>query len=204
MSKQIVKEKDKKSAVIQVLIRYVVTDEKGKTIYDSGQKPSKSFVIQFLEFIGAMFDALTTNATDYSNVERFIYKSDSTASAFFRADGGEGYMWKGIVVGSGSTPPTNTDISLESMLYHGTGANSISYGSTTIEAVSVVAGNVDLELSRTFTNNTGEDRVVAEVAVYVRNTYIFCIIRDVLSPSVTVSDKCSVTVYYTLRTSVEV
>ncbi|GAI61618.1 unnamed protein product, partial [marine sediment metagenome] len=56
-----------------------------------------------------------------------------------------------------------------------------------------------------FPNNTGSTITIKEAGIYIFSGGLsyFCIIRDVLgAPGVTVPDKCALTVYYTLRTTV--
>jgi len=208
MQRQVVRKKERKAAVLNLLVRLVVKDEKNRIIYDSGQIPSKSFVLNFLGFVGDFFDCVNTNRIDINNSSKPIYHNAITANRTFRADGGIGDTTKGIVVGSGVAPPTNTDYKLDTIMGHGIGAGQITYNEMTILGVAVVGANVDLVMYRSFTNNTGADRTVREVGVYVyRNIAVtgtencYMIIRDVLGIAVTVPDKCSVTVYYTLRTT---
>lgn len=202
----------RKPATIQVLVRAVVRDKDGKIIYDSGQKPSESFVRSFLRFFGGLFDAVKTSEPDITNTSRVIIDTDQSATwsycdQFFRCDGGAGVQTKGIMVGSGTTAPTNTDYALETRIAHGVGAGQLQYGTMTFGAVAVVGVNVDLELQRTFTNGSGATITVREVGIYVYQndpsetaaTHMIC--RDVIT-AVGVPDKCALTVYYTLRTTV--
>ncbi|HUW46257.1 MAG TPA: hypothetical protein VMW50_10750 [Dehalococcoidia bacterium] len=199
--------KEKKSHGVQLLIRTVVKDPEGKVLSDIGQKPSKSFVIQFLEFLRFLFHGAATSklATDTDGLERGIYRTTEACSATFFADAGVNESLWGIVVGTGDTAETNTDYKLDTQLGEGAGAGQITHGAMTIGITAVVGANVDLELKRAFTNNTGSAIIVKEAGVYVRCSYAvveFCIVRDVLLASINVPDRCSLSVYYTLRTTV--
>lgn len=206
--------KEKKSHGVQLLIRTVVKDPDGKVLSDTGQKPSKSFVIQFLEFIRYLFDATGANrlATDINGAEDEIYSDLYTCAVHSQVDAtlieyGVNY---GVVVGTGDTAKTNTDYKLETKLTEGVGAGNITHGVVTIGTTAVVGANVDLEIKRPFTNNTGSTIIVKEAGIYTKykgagapaaGNY-HCIIRDVLPASVNVPDRCSLTVYYTIRTTV--
>lgn len=203
----VMKEKDKQAASMQLMVRLVVTDEKGRVIKDTGDVPSRSYVIQFLEHIYAFLSKPSTlSITDVAGAESICYSNVNTCEKHMRFDGGIGASQYGIVVGSGDTAPTNTDFKLETQITHGTGAGKITHNVCTVDEVTAVVGvNVDLILLRSFTNNTGALRTVKEVGIYVKQTITpeyFCIIRDVLGSPVEVPDKCSLSVYYTMRTTV--
>ena len=202
-------QKEKNRHSIQLLLRLVVHDEKGRIISDTGHKPSRSFVIQFLEFLYGAFRGSTVNATDVSGAETGIYRTAPAAHKMWRQqcqiNAGANVSLYGQVVGTGDTAATNTDNKLETQLTHGVGAGNISHGAQTVDAVAIVGVNVDMVCKRSFTNNTGSTITIKEVGIYKRtevdSTY-HMLIRDVLVASVDVADKCSLTVYYTLRTTV--
>ena len=195
----------KKPNGVQLLLRAVVKDPEGKVLSDTGQKPAKSFVIQFLEFIGAMFKGDNAPATDVSGAETIIFWAADYCEKNFRCIGPINNSNYGIVVGTGDTAATNTDNKLETQLTEGVGAGNITHGVMVFVATAVVGANVDMELKRAFTNNTGSAITVKEAGLYCEESahgYYHCLIRDVLSPAVDVPDRCSLTVYYTIRTTV--
>jgi len=216
MSKQIEKEKDTKPASVELLVRVVVKDSEGriiKCIGSLGTKPSRSYVIAFLTFVSACMRVTTLSPTDITNTARMIYNSAGGSFQNFLINAGVGGTDRGIVIGSGVNAPTNTDYKLQTIIAHGAGAGQMSYGAQVINATGVVGANVDLIIQRTFTNNSGGDVTINEVGLYVRRDVAYapdppggacthCAIRDVLPASVTVPNMCSVTVYYTLRTTV--
>ena len=197
--------KEKKANGVQLLLRAVVKDPEGKILSDTGKKPSKSLVIQFLEFIYAMFnfDAdLSATATD--GTEDKIYDGDVDCEYHLRVDAALNVALYGIVVGTGTTPETNTDYKLETQITEGTGAGQLTHGTTTIADAAVVGANVDLEVTRTFTNGSGNTITVTEAGIYTKQGagFYHCIIRDVLGAGIDVTNKCSLSVIYTLRTTV--
>lgn len=205
--------KEKKSHGVQLLLRAVVKDPDGKILSDTGQKPSKSFVIQFLEFIHLMFIApegySSITATDGS--EDPAYRDVGHPAWFLLVDAPTNISYYGLVIGRGDTAKTNTDYKLAIQLNEGVGANQMTHGTTIVGYTGVVGANVDLEITRSFTNNSGSSITVKEAGIYYAyiwgdppETYSnkFCMIRDVLVAPINVPDKCSLTVYYTFRTTV--
>ena len=78
--------KEKKPHGVQLLIRCVVRDPDGKVITDTGRKPARSFVAQFLEWIGAVFDGVAGQATDVAGAEKYIYHAVRDNSEMDRID----------------------------------------------------------------------------------------------------------------------
>lgn len=200
---------ERKAAEIELLLRLVVKNEKGEIIQDTGDKPSHSFVIQFLEWIYALLDGpATSTATDVDNATNIIYKGILQTDFQFGVDAPAGSSEWGLVVGQGAGAETNVNYKLTDQLTEGVGAGNITHDVTTIGTTAVVGANVDLVIQRTFVNNTGASLTVREVGIYMRYaetgpfTYYHCLIRDVLAVPITLADKCTVTVYYTLRTNV--
>lgn len=198
--------KKKKPHGVHLLIRAIVRDPDGKVIQDTGEKPAKSFVIQFLEYIYYLFNApASAKATDKLGAEQDIYIDDVEMYRFFRVRAGINNSTYGIVVGTGDTAEDNADYKLATQLLEGSTAGKITHGATTSVTTAVVGANVDLELKRSFTNNTGSTITVKEAGIYVNNywaNYYHCIVRDVLGAPIEILDKFSLTIYYTLRTTV--
>jgi len=199
----------KRIAEMKVEYRVVVTDPKGRILFDSGRRPSKSFVIQFLEFVRHVLDGTGFPggaATDITNSETRIYNGGAYCNKIFRGDATINVSTHGIVVGrnAGSTAESNTNYKLDTQLTEGTGAGQITHGECVIVASAVVGANVEIDTHRAFTNNTGSIISVKEVGFYVRNSedgVTHCVIRDVIT-EVSLPDKCSLTVYYYWRTTV--
>ncbi|TKJ25413.1 MAG: hypothetical protein CEE41_04365 [Hadesarchaea archaeon B3_Hades] len=196
--------KEKKAHGIQVLLRMVVRDPDGKIISDTGRKPTKSFVFQFLKFIYGMFRASGDYlAKETSGASGIIYDESQDGTHHFRLNAALAQSLYGVVVGTGDTAEDNEDYALATQLTEGVTAGKISHGAMIIGTAGVVGANVDLEVKRAFTNLTGSTITVKEAGVYVsRVGDYFCILRDVLPAAVDVYDKCSLTVYYTFRTTV--
>lgn len=196
--------KEKKGHGVQLLLQMVVRDPDGKIITDTGRKPARSFVIQFLEnFYGMALGGVYT-ATDVDGAESNYTYDDWETTKVFSLDGPVNDDTFGVVIGTGDTAETNTDYALETQLTEGVGAGNITHGAVVFTGTAVVGANVDLEVKRAFTNATGSTITVKEAGLYVItfDTYFFCIVRDVLAASVELPDNCSLTVLYTIRTTV--
>lgn len=198
--------KDKKKRGIQLLVQAIVRDPNGKVLSDTGRKPTKSYVIQFLEYVYAVGDGPTSfDATDTVGGEVWIYFGTWPAGELLTIDAPIHTSTHGIVVGTGDTAETNIDHKLETQLTEGTGAGQITYGVQVIGTAGVVGANVDLELKRSFTNNTGSTITVKEAGLYAKLSTVdnyHCLLRGVFATGIDVPDKCSLTVIYTLRTTV--
>lgn len=197
--------KEKKASGVQLLLRAVVKDPDGKIISDTGKKPAKSFVIQFLEFIYALQSGVATTATATDGTEDMIYTINQPSTEIFNIKAPINEDGYGIVVGTGDTPVTNTDYVLETQLTEGLGVGNITHGEQVVGTAAVVGANVDLEITRTFINDTGSNITVNEAGVYVMivaMTFIHCILRDIIAGGVVLPDKCSLTIIYTMRTTV--
>lgn len=197
--------KENKTHGIQLLLRAVVTDPDGKVISDTGEKPARSFVIQFLEAIYFILKGLTGNATSIDGTEKEII-SNLQYEKQIRIAGGTNNIKQGIVVGTGDAAESNINYKLATIIAAGAGAGQLTYGVQVIGTAAVVGPNVDLELKRSITNNSGSTIIVKEVGLYAQNftwsDRVFCMIRDVFPGPINFPFRYSLTVYYTLRTTV--
>lgn len=194
---------------LKAFIRLVVTDPSGRVMSDSGEQESHSFVIQFLEFIYRVFDSVQTafTATDGTEDQGYLAASDNPIGCVKAPINNSNF---GIVIGTDDTAEDNTDHALNTQLTEGVTAGKITHNQSIINfAPAVTGGNVDMVLLRSFTNNTGNLITVKEAGVYTVHMavagalwYYHCHVRDVLASSVAVADKCSLSVFYTLRTTV--
>jgi hypothetical protein len=103
---------------------------------------------------------------------------------------------RGIVIGSGTTPPSRTDYALVSKIPHGTGTGQIYYNRQSYELLT----DYSFRLNREFTN-AGSDLSVAEAGLqyttYINGTaYITLLLRDTFTP-VSVTTGNGIRVRYT-------
>lgn len=191
-----------------MIVEYrLIRKKNGVIIEDSGWKPSRSFVIQFLRWVYQIQTGATNvTVTDTGGTQRTIGRSTPWYQDIGYVMAGAGVDAFGIQVGTGTTAPSNTDYSLESKITSGTGAGQLEYGSQQITDPAIIGEYVDLLLTRDFTNSSGGTVTVNEIGVAIRvadsgGTWrYFLILRDVLSTPKDVLNGETLTVQYKLRT----
>jgi len=176
--------------------------------FDSDQKECRSWVIAFLEHIEGFTRNIAKSIEDTGNAARTVKAPlGYTGSWLMDVYSPIHTITYGIVVGSDSTGETNTDPALNTQIADGTGAGEIEYDGHAYETTAVVGANVDFELRRTFTNNSGGNVDVKELGLYCRsedtgnNMRYFCLAREVISTD-TIADGETYEVVLTFRTTV--
>jgi len=184
---------------ISLSVRYVLTDKDGKVLRRSRWRSSRSFVIQFLEALYANLSGVSYNVTRIIGTED-VWSSTYQMTAYAAA----GSVNEGIVAGTGTTAPTNTDYALQTLIAHGSGSGQLLYGVQSFVAPAVVGANVDLIATRSLTNNSGATITIREVGLYISEStpggIARCAIRDLLT--ISVANGVTVTIEYRLRTTV--
>jgi len=184
---------------ISLSVRYVLTDKDGKVLRRSRWRRSRSFVIQFLEVLYANLSGVSYNITRIIGTED-VWSATVPMEAYAAA----GSVNEGIVAGTGTTAPTNTDYALQTLIAHGSGSGQLLYGVQSFVAPAVVGANVDLIATRSLTNNSGATITIREVGLYVSEGtpggIARCVIRDLLT--ISVANGVTVTIEYRLRTTV--
>jgi len=196
-------------AKIELRYRAVVRDVDGRVKRDTGLQLSRSFVFQFLQILmGAMGNRDVAGGKDTGGAARTIDGSQLNVGyvEFVKApDDNDTY---GLVVGTGVTAEDTMDYALATKIAHGVGAGQLDYGAHSFTDPAEVGANVDMVITRTFYNGSGGTITVNEIGAYCRSVYTtdtigyFCIIRDVLAAGVEVADTETLTVQYTIRTTV--
>jgi len=190
-------------AKISLFYRVKKFNKNGELKYDSGLQESHSFVFQFMQHLELMVRGFpaTRGADDVTGTERTLRSPSTNWLHIGNITNSSDY---GIVCGTGTTAPTNTDYKLESQCTHGAGTNQLLHTGHTFGDTAVVGDNVDYTFGRPFTNQSGSTVTVSEIGIYVYSTsapYYFCIARDVIT-GVDVEDGESIYVEYTFRTTV--
>ncbi len=195
---------------LELFHRIIIRDKEGNIEYDTGLVPSNSWNIAFLEHIYGAFRDATVNIEDTGNTSRAVPRPYYGSYVRFTTDAPDNNANYGIVVGTGTTAPTNTDYALAAQIAHGTGAGQLDYGANSFVVPSIVSGNIDMTLSRSFYNGSGSSIIVKEIGIYCRSNVgtgagtarYFCLARDVLSTPEPVGDTKTLTIQYTIRTTV--
>lgn len=193
---------------LETYYRILKHDPLGRLVKDTGLLPSHSYVIQFLEYIWACFYGTNKSATDVDNAESVLVDASEFQSRFGRIDAGIGNDTHGIVVGTnaGTTAEDNENYKLDTKILHSAvgAADKLNYQAVTFVKAREVGANVDLDVNRTFLNESGGTISVKEIGIIIKNsddTKYHLILRDVVTQE-DVEDGYTLTVVYTIRTTV--
>lgn len=183
---------------IGLFYQITVTDKNGKVVSKTRLRRSKSFLLQFLQLLEVHMKQVGVTINDITNTPSEIGVHSST----FRIAAGIGIVNMGIIIGTGTTPPTNADYVVETIIGHGSGAGQINYAAHSFVTTQEVGANVDFQHLRSMQNLSGGTINVTEAVIYANATAKYlCIVRDVFT-AVPVADGQTITVTYTLRTTV--
>ena len=101
----------------------------------------------------------------------------------------------GIIVGTGTTPPTTDDFDTETDINDGTSSGRLAYQKPqSILGPTAISGGYRVTMQRNFDNQSGGTIVVGECAVVVRvskaasTVFNTMMIRDLVSPTLSVAD----------------
>ena len=208
---------------LDIRLTVTVKDKDGKIIKQHKQR-SHSFVSNFLALIAqAMLN-------QYNNVSNFYgYKGAGGNVQFVSTDSTPGlttienFMTMldsandssyGIVVGTGTSPPTPNDYTMENEISNGTGTGQLVYGShsvsppggtTSSPTLLTPSGNVtSFTVSRTFQNQSGASITVSEVGIFIKqyaqggNIITVLITHDLLSSAITIPNGGVMAITYTI------
>lgn len=179
----------------KVTAKVVIKDKNGKTIREF-EKPCNSYVKQIISALDVVMGGATGYITDTTGTPQSkSYAHEVLLCA--APSGNDGY---GIVVGTGETAVEIDDYVLETPIANGVGAGQLQYGATSFIAVSVVGSTAKFTISRTFTNDSGDNIDVKEVGLYSAFTQSFMLERTLLP--FTINDGESGTVTYTISCTV--
>jgi hypothetical protein len=167
---------------------------------------SRSFVGNFLNIL---FNSFQENnginlPQAYPSSGSCIASANENATSYYpwiTVNAGNGDDSYGIQVGSGTTPPTISDITIESLIRNGNSAGQLAYGAmTTIPPVINSSNNTGYtQIQRVFINQSSASITITEVAVVASFGGTPCkylIIHDLLPTPVTLQPNGSVTITY--------
>ncbi len=222
---------------VKVTLEIAIKDKNGNIIKRHKQR-SHSFVSNYLAFIGTFMSMSyfgpfssywirntsgvwqTYNNPNYASVNGVMAVNDSNNDSTY-----------GIVVGTGTTPPTANDYNMENIIANGTSSGQLQYGSHTFNPETISGGynqtstptsglvavngnTTSFQIMRTFTNSSGNSITVSEVGIIASfivtestssgSNYVqnyALIVHDLLSSPVTIPNGSSLTVTYTFQTT---
>jgi hypothetical protein len=182
-------------------LRLTETDPAGQVV-DRTEQPIDSYVENFLNLGAAMWGSQSViDVTDTGGTLRDL-EAGGKASDPWQFDANSMTDF-GIQIGDDGTGETVTDTSLGNQL-----TTNIAYGSVSVSTPSVAPPDATLDVTRTFTNNTGSDVTIREVGIVADHESAasgdeeFLCLRDTGSPLLTVGDGNNATVEYELQITV--
>jgi hypothetical protein len=219
---------------IKVTIEAVVKDKNGKIIKKHRQH-SHSFVSNYLALVGTLMSMSyygSFNGYWFQDINGNWQTYNSSAignSGVMAINDSTNDSSYGIVVGTGTTPPTASVFNMPYKIVNGTGSGQLQYGAhlfnpSTVTSgynqstkpasgtVSVNGNTTSFNVQRTFTNNSGSAITVSEVGIIAAfqyynqssNSYVkdyVLIVHDLLSSPVTIPNGSSLTLTYTFQTT---
>lgn len=196
-----------KAQTIQLIKRIQVVNPNQKTVYDSGDTPCESFVVAFIRAIWSCFERTIVETPDINNIPKRLTLWSNRRAAFMHINAPSGRAEFGPVVGSGSAPLSNFDHRLDAQIHPGSEAGQLSYGDTYFVEPDQRRGALELNILRRFTNRSAVKVTIAECGIYCYGLLTtipayHCIIRDLVSPIITVSPDYDFLLEYKILTRV--
>lgn len=157
------------------------------------KQPVDSFIYQYWQILEGMVHGVDKTLTSLNGSS-----VNFNMGTHYEMNGNAG-AYTGIVVGTGTTPVAIDDNRLENIITHGTAAGQMTWGTCSRQ---IENSERDAHFTRTFTNNSGASINVGELGLAIwtatedqdRATLI---LRDVLSPTISVADGESMIINYT-------
>ncbi len=182
--------------------------DKDDRLLEKREQQSRSFLIQFMQFLKSRQDADDYALQDITDTSRTVDVGEPgnlrVASCGGHAGAAPNDIWSefakgveeekiGIQVGTGTTAPTPTDYAMETRIAHGQAAGEFEYGGTELLALVFSDPNGEFTIRRYFTNVSGGEITVNEVGIYAQVItttafYAACIARDKVDPGVAVAN----------------
>ena len=179
---------------IKGYVEFIVRDKNGRVI-SKRKRRSHSFVKQFTQGKRGEWrqgTAPESNVRDTTNNLRDTYGR-------WYIDAPANNSLYGIVVGTGTTAVDASDYKLATQIVHGTETGQLSHKIMEFDAFQLVGQIHSFRSKRLFVNDSGATITIGECGIYGLYTYYFCIVRDVVSPTVNVGATQSLEVRYTFQ-----
>ena len=189
----------------------IITDKDGNSRVVYHDK-AKSFVRQFMEILATQVTQMTDYGYNYENIA-WIYARDwgnvqnqiLRGNYSFFSNAGIGSL-SGIMVGTGSTPPTINNYVMEAVIAHGGLAGQLQFSAVSFGAPASNVNTSQFTITRNFANASGGTITVYEIGLYTYPywgrvaTYYYCLtIRDVIGVGVVILNGETLTINYRLQ-----
>lgn len=184
---------------MKLYVQVEIKDKNGNAVKRFRKQLCRSYVRQLIDLLRANMNAANTitmkNTTGNSNPDSFPNSMTANSSA-----GNAAY---GVQVGTNTNAPTISDYAIGTLIPNGSASGDLNYGATSIGGVVIVGSTAQFTIARTFTNNSGADITVQEIALVIwLGVYsVWYLIEHSLN-SFTIPNGQSGTVTYTLSVSI--
>lgn len=191
-------------------LSWKVWNPKTGVVLEQNGKKAESFLRGFMDILLTMFDpviaTIGTPIKDYNGNDVFVDHCGET----FNCMGAIGITYHGIAVGTGTTSPTISDYSMETLIQHDSApptAGRMQYGVVTLGAPTSDATKSQYTITRNFSNASGGSITVNEIGMLAKmvrfggasatySQYYILVLRDVISGGVAVPNGQTLTVNY--------
>lgn len=192
-----------KPGELGAMLDWKVFDPKTGVIKEEHTQRSESFLQAFLQllFVKMICSPVTDYIviTDVTPAARNIFESiTAVEKGTFNAEAAAAAVTSGIIIGTGNTAPTISDSKIETIIPHAT----MNYSIQSFAAPAADATTSQVTLTRNFSNVSGGNVTVNEIALYCKafdttgTARIVCIIRDVIAGGILVPNGQTLTVNY--------
>jgi hypothetical protein len=185
---------------IGLFYQLTVRDKNGKVVRKTRLRRSRSFCLAFLQVLQVQ---LLTEDKDIRDVSNSLETCTPYATNLWAA-APAGNDTIGIVLGTGTTTPTNTDYVMETKIEHGSAATQLNYAIQTDIDAQEVGANVDYQLIRSMQNLSGTTINVTEAGIlaYIASPAKYGLMVHDVFTAVPVLNTETLTATYTFRTTV--
>jgi len=193
----------------KIFIALEVRDQSGKVIHRRRER-GHSWVRNYYKILVAHAGFVSNNADMDLRLQRenggWIGTNDVwTLWDLDKWKGGSGDTGKGILIGTGTTPPTIDDYKLEAKIPHGSGEGQMIYNAQEPHQHETISGGWRTTMVRQFNNNSGASIYVTETGIegtvatpgLTQDNVLVC--RNVHDPAVEVPHGGLLTVTYVIE-----
>lgn len=187
---------------VDLHMQFIIRNDKGKVRYKKTMQ-CHSFVDNFLKLIYLCMSKNNVSLQNTANGTENYVSAYNVGSYYLECDAASTNTNYGVIVGTGTTAPTISDYSVETKIAHGTSSGQLQYSATSVGAPTTDATTSTLVVTRLFTNASGGSIDINECGLVVRsNDDYVLIIRDIISPAITVADAEELTLNYKIKATV--
>lgn len=164
-----------------------VLNQDGSLLWENPWRPVRTLNKNFMQLLTNAFNNATGNCTDITNAVRAV---NGSARNNYWVAATAVQTARGLLIGTGLTPPVSTDYKLETPA-----TANIAHSASTPILSSFGTDGWRIDILRTFANNTGAQLDVAEVALYfyTDDAWTFCVEHSAYPVAVPIGKTLSLT-----------